>query len=1139
MITPVLLEEPAASPVASGDPSASLEPSAQSAARVTESIETDTAPPAAAAQTPLEAPVAASAPGLGSNIANPAIEPAPAPPLAGPPERPATGSPEAPPASEAPEDGLLLLSSPGASASSLPHPFPLFAWLDNDAPGAARASIAEEVLEDFDGWLARQPKERARAVHAYLGAVPKEMQLVAKRALASIIAVADANQVSPALVHEHWGLLRRKMAIERGWHDAAHDDMAFHAEISSLVRRSQEQRHLLHGMSPVEAMAKARKKLAPLINAAPQPRSGLFPFPDTPLFLPPQALRLFPEFLPMRRSFDREIQEEAGKFLRASRESSLAYKVAEAVYRGKTYLDGYVEWQRGAQGHPGHDPSQSRQHLKIAADTAAEVQPLVNRLRPIALAALDEMQKGRGVKPGQGNVSPAHLLRGLAPQDKEQVFRLMDYALEGQTGKKGAWHAFGEAIYRSFENLFVGGDAGAWRQMLVKNKFKAGDFVSAGDALGELSRRENERASARAVGPQMSAIPVDLFASRKSRRLTAEEAARWNQQLDGAIEDLDTAELLRRYSQDDVDPTRNAGGWIFQNLVHPVADSSAVLAFMAVPGGWVAGFESSAHSYANDEYLRLREAYPEMSREQAVSTSAVTGAAKALLDRLEWRVLGRGVNKFTRTERALEQLAFSGHRATRFGANFAGTLAANTVVETASDHLVPNLVLDLRNQDPRFDPKWGAVWDAALQAMPETALGLVLLSGVGAAHQTARQTRVTRELASSPAAMALRGYSDAQIGEIAAAPAELKLQLLAKYLPQKAPEGAAIGELIERVKRHAGDETVRAQAAAAAERQAQANAERHGIRVTPDGDTLAISTPEGQTVRVSTPEEARQIRDHLAETAEKTRAKKDRLAQLESQIAPAPEVLPADDPRLTPTRDLPTMPDGTPRSVWREQQITAELAKGIPVPAGQKPIAWFLAGGPGAGKSNLLAALKANGIIPASGYIEVNPDNFTERNPNFKEVFRAGDSHAARVVEAESSEIARELYKRALTTRAPVIYDATLAREHVAKAVAEQARAAGYELRLIALTTDPAQALTDARIRADESGRFVTTDYGLETHDLFNANVEKYVKLFDQWELHSRTGNNTRKIARKTPEGEIEVEAKEVSEYDRFRERAQ
>jgi hypothetical protein len=139
-------------------------------------------------------------------------------------------------------------------------------------------------------------------------------------------------------------------------------------------------------------------------------------------------------------------------------------------------------------------------------------------------------------------------------------------------------------------------------------------------------------------------------------------------------------------------------------------------------------------------------------RAQAEQLAAlVAGAAQSALDKVE--VSGtEGLRPFTK--HALEQFALGGSPLARFGANFAGTAVAETLVELTQDHVVPALVQDNLTSDPAFDVHWGDVWREVGKDAPETFLGMVLLSGLGGIAQTREQSNCqgTRRVRSSHAA---------------------------------------------------------------------------------------------------------------------------------------------------------------------------------------------------------------------------------------------------------------------------------------------------------------------------------------------------------------------------------------------------
>jgi hypothetical protein len=665
------------------------------------------------------------------------------------------------------------------------------------------APAEESALLDFDGWLGAQPVSTRSAVQGQLSLTPEADRPLEKQRLASMFAVSKATGLDPDTVNEKWDIVRGGFAEQQGEEwYAVKDDEG--AFFNQLQQRATQQRDERH-----------------LLLGADDPKA-------------PDAQQKF--------------------------ENSLFARAQKAAYDGDTYANALSQWQESAKGSPGYLPERASAYEQLARNAHAEMSAKMDKVRPIASAAYVRMAAYRNDEYGQ-DAAPFELLRGLSPEDKQLAFRVMG-DISGEGADKGQTQAFFEAVWRGYENMIVGGGSAAYRSALLGAKFREGDQVRTSDPLKEVQ----ERYTAEIVSRSGASPTMPAFYAQATRPLTADEAKAWNAKISSAVEDLDTAEQLRKFGQESVDSTK-VGGWVFQKVILPAADSAAIMSSLAIPGAWAPAMELNARNYQGDEYARLRS--QGMDARQADRLAAVAGAAQSALDKVEFGLLEGGLPF---TKHALEKFALKASPLARFGANFAGTAVAETVVELTQDHVVPALVQDNLTSDPAFDVHWGDVWREVGANAPETFLGMVLLSGLGGVAQTREQSKVVKELGESAAAMRLRGYSLEEIQKIQAAPAEARGQLLAEYLPAKAPEGEAKAALIADVLRLAAEEKATFNAKKAAETTASTEAADYAIRVARTDAGWQVTKANGAVVTVDTPEAARRIRDDLKQAETKKEA---------------------------------------------------------------------------------------------------------------------------------------------------------------------------------------------------------------------------------------------------------------------------
>lgn len=663
------------------------------------------------------------------------------------------------------------------------------------------------MLLDFDGWMGSLPEDQRAGIEESINFAPEEERASLKQRLAAQSYVAETQAGGDVGgVSDRWDLVMPAYANEKGdkWKEARTDFPKFYGLLREEAQTKRDERHLLLG-------------------------------PDDDKL--PDGVQV--------------------------RENSLLYRAQEAAYEGKPYAEAVGKWQESVNGKPGYDAKRANAYIEVARGAHAKLSESLTRVRPIADEAFKQIATARGAKEGEGgDVAPFALFRGMSPEDKTVAFRLMS---DQAGGEKSRTQAFFEAAGRGFENLATGSGVAAYRSRLLQTRFSEGDLVSEKNAADEVKADFAAFMAARSGANTGGAGLVR--AQAKSRKLTTEEAAQWNQQITEAREDLDTAEQLRKFGQQVIDPTDKAGGYFFQKVAMTAADSIGIMTAMAVPYSWAPALELGARSYQNDEYERLRN--EGMAPQEADRLAAATGMAQAALDKFQAEIL---VARLPVVRQTLAKFAFSGGAASRFLVNTAGTTVAETAIELTQDHIIPAIVQDNLASDPQFDVKWGEVWGDVAKNAPEMALGMVLLSGVGGLAQTNAQSQMISELGSSKAAMRARGYSLEQIEEIIAAPNESKGELLAQYLPAKAPEGAERAALVKEAVAFATEEQAAFDAKQKAETVATTEAADYAIRATRTAGGWQVTQADGATVMVDSAEAARIVREDLKQASTQAEA---------------------------------------------------------------------------------------------------------------------------------------------------------------------------------------------------------------------------------------------------------------------------
>lgn len=190
------------------------------------------------------------------------------------------------------------------------------------------------------------------------------------------------------------------------------------------------------------------------------------------------------------------------------------------------------------------------------------------------------------------------------------------------------------------------------------------------------------------------------------------------------------------------------------------------------------------------------------------------------------------------------------------------------------------------------------------------------------------------------------------------------------------------------------------------------------------------------------------------------------------------------------------------RQALREKLIEAVVEKAIK--RGSVGRAIFALGGAASGKSSSLATL---GYTKESIPCQINPDDFQEAEfleDNMFYNYMDPKSGATRL-HKETSDMTKEVYKRVLARRGDFVKDGVMGEYEKSVEQIEQARAAGYEPRVVGVTVDVAEAIVRSedrfnRAEADKefSGRWVPRDVMVEGHE---GCVGTFLRLYTEYGL--------------------------------------
>lgn len=202
-------------------------------------------------------------------------------------------------------------------------------------------------------------------------------------------------------------------------------------------------------------------------------------------------------------------------------------------------------------------------------------------------------------------------------------------------------------------------------------------------------------------------------------------------------------------------------------------------------------------------------------------------------------------------------------------------------------------------------------------------------------------------------------------------------------------------------------------------------------------------------------------------------------------------VLPDGDPLLQPRHT-----DMSPERVAMRQALVDEVFAGKS-PATGRPVALVMGGGGASGKGSILKRLRAAGQVP-EGAVELDPDGFKLKIPEYRQIAETGDMRAAAVTHEESSAIFKSAIDRAVAGKYHVVLDRTLGDPAKGLAELQRLKEAGYEIKLVGVTVNPATAVKRAAERAKgKERRYVPVEALLKAHKGFAQAWEQYAALAD------------------------------------------
>lgn len=181
--------------------------------------------------------------------------------------------------------------------------------------------------------------------------------------------------------------------------------------------------------------------------------------------------------------------------------------------------------------------------------------------------------------------------------------------------------------------------------------------------------------------------------------------------------------------------------------------------------------------------------------------------------------------------------------------------------------------------------------------------------------------------------------------------------------------------------------------------------------------------------------------------------------------------------------------------------ITPEVVDRATVPAGQQPVATFLGGRGGSGKSWFTgdAGPRAN-----KDYFYINSDDFKEKMPEYK-------GWNAALLHDEVDYLVDRANTIARRGRMNVVLDATMRSRRTVERMIDDYKAAGYRIEGYFMHTSPQEAAMRAMRRFNRSNRYVPPAYilGSTTNE---KSFDEMTPKMDHWEVYDNNSGTPRRV---------------------------
>lgn len=607
-------------------------------------------------------------------------------------------------------------------------------------PVNGRPQYALRMAQDWDRWEASLPDDKKQIVKQAQSAYPDAPS--ARMAMFNDQFLLEQTPGVPSrTVLSNREIYMAGIAKQQGWDGAESDPAIFNAKAKEHLTKAYDERVMAGGHSDTDPVTVVER-----------------------------------------------MQSRADSLLVSGYEAGLKFDPGdEQSSADSDAVTAFTKWNEPARGKPGFRPENAAKYWetfseqfqrgledkKIAVAAAKEIYPIVQSSADIGGAditkalpalrgltdqqlalALDYLGTIKGRSEGQGTAE--FLTKGEVTPEfmKEHPEQAMKMLTAQAMGGNAPFIAGNRVQRRLWQSALAGW---AERDDIRHFEYKPGSLMMGDDYQQLLS---DMKAAGIETTPGVSAMGEAYDPEKPGRHkiaLTEDQAAFHAKRREAYEKDKETIEKLRDIAGGKLDPLdRNT---IWQKASLGLGEAIPLIAYTIAPGG--VGIRYTAYTYDSKNKL-IQQGVP---RADAENISPFIGGAQAVLDTATLAYL----TKVPFVDKMMKSITNS---AARFLLHTGGTIASQTAILTARNHLTEALAVDayaaLTDNIPGTD--WSRVKEEIKHATPDTIYSMLLLAPIGAGMAHFKDIKGPDLAVRDPGALRLMQFNDDAIARVVDAP---------------------------------------------------------------------------------------------------------------------------------------------------------------------------------------------------------------------------------------------------------------------------------------------------------------------------------------------------------------------------------